>query len=261
MQAVVQLVNELPKFAKVSGDFKRMEEFEALGMNPFYLGVRRQFEGRPLGLDAPDLFIRNLNFAYDDRTILQNLDVSLAMGQKLLVLGPNGGGKSTFAHILSGLFRGAGQLQSVTSHVTSAMLEPAGFFKGTLADHIHSNKLNPGKQAYLKRLLKDFRLEDKLNKDPQYFSEGEKKKAHILLTLLKDADLYIFDEPLTAIDAPTKVMVMTHIFERTQGRLLVVILHGDETFHNHFDKVLRIGKRPVRNAQSYLNMPALSSVS
>jgi len=71
-------------------------------------------------------------------------------------------------------------------------------------------------------------------------SEGEKKKCQIVMTLLKDADIYVFDEPLANIDVESRDVVMRAKFEHTQGKTMISIMHGDEKYRDLFDRVIAL---------------------
>ena len=54
----------------------------------------------------------------------------------------------------------------------------------------------------------------------------------------KEAEVYVFDEPLAGVDIGSKEKVIGEIFRRTEGKTLVVIMHGDGQFHQLFDRVV-----------------------
>jgi ABC-type multidrug transport system ATPase subunit len=81
-----------------------------------------------------------------------------------------------------------------------------------------------------------------LDKDPVELSAGQRKRLEILMVLMKPADLYIIDEPLSGIDVGSKSRIMQAIFETTEGRTLMVIMHGDAEFHGRFDRVLDLSR-------------------
>lgn len=56
------------------------------------------------------------------------------------------------------------------------------------------------------------------------------------MVLVKEAGIYIFDEPLAGIDIGSKEKVMSAIFKHTEDKILIVIMHGDEKFHISFDR-------------------------
>lgn len=88
-------------------------------------------------------------------------------------------------------------------------------------------------------------LTDCLEKDPSELSAGQRKRLEILMVLLKAADLYVVDEPLAGIDVGSKEGVMQAIMASTKGKILLVIMHGDSEFYDHFDRVLDLTQREV----------------
>ena len=76
-------------------------------------------------------------------------------------------------------------------------------------------------------------------------SEGQKKKAQIVMTLLKDADVYIYDEPLASVDAESKEKIVRRQLDRAKGGTLITIMHGDEQFHSHFERIVPLAQRPA----------------
>jgi ABC-type multidrug transport system ATPase subunit len=69
-------------------------------------------------------------------------------------------------------------------------------------------------------------------------SAGQRKKLEVIMGLSKEAEVYVFDEPLAGVDIGSKDKIIGEIFGRTEGKTLVVIMHGDGQFHQLFDRVV-----------------------
>ncbi len=74
--------------------------------------------------------------------------------------------------------------------------------------------------------------------DPESFSSGQKQKAAILMALVKEADLYVFDEPLANVDLASQEMLLERIFEATRGKTLVMAMHCDREVASRFDRAI-----------------------
>src|SRR5690606_25627785 len=120
----------------------------------------------------------------------------------------------------------------------SCLLLPFGFIAGTLKDNADYARLDRQRRRRFADLAARLGLEDELDRDPASLSEGEKKKFQTILTLLKDADFYVSDEPLANVDTGSRDAVMDVIFEHTRGKALLVVMHGDERFGSRFDREL-----------------------
>jgi ABC-type multidrug transport system ATPase subunit len=112
---------------------------------------------------------------------------------------------------------------------------------GTLLDNVNYSELSAGKRETFDALVHQLGLEERQNTDPtSTLSEGEKRKCQVLMTLLKDADLYIFDEPLTNIDTESKHLILQAMMHYTKGKSLVAIMHGDSEYWSLFDRVVEM---------------------
>lgn len=99
---------------------------------------------------------------------------------------------------------------------------------GTIAEHVQYDTLTLAQQQRYTQLIAAFGLQDIVDREIlDDLSEGEKKKVQVILTRLKEADHYIFDEPLAHVDSARKAVIMEHIF---------TILY-DKT--NHYDYAWR----------------------
>lgn len=214
----------IPAFTRLAAHLERIQELGDAAWEP------AQGSGR--------FAVRGLAFGYEDRLVLEQFNLDLKPGEKILIVGPNGSGKSTLAHILSGFLEAReGEIELPGLDRTSALLSPFGFIPGNLADNL-AHAESAEKQLALRRLSDLFGLAGKLDRDPDSFSDGEKKKAQIVMALMKDADLYLLDEPLANVDPWSKDAIMETIFSLTAGRGLIVILHGDDKYRGRFDRVV-----------------------
>lgn len=235
VNSLKNLVGQVPMVAQLAGHLERIQLLETAAVD----------EPAPARTAPGGAWrLRGLGIAFEGKApLLQQLDLGAASGRKVLLVGPNGSGKSTLAHVLTGFLdpRG-GQVDVPGLPRTSALLTPFGFVPGTLRDNL-SHALTGPVNPRIQSLLGLFELEDKLDRDPASFSEGEKKKAQILMTLAKEADLYVFDEPLASIDPASKELVMKAIFSRVEGRSLLMILHGDDQYRDFFDQITDLGEK------------------
>jgi ABC-type multidrug transport system fused ATPase/permease subunit len=228
MNALVSLIDKTPEVSNLFAYADRLDEFRAQQVNP------ERNEHRHVQLAGADI-------GYGDKTIVRNLDLDIATGEKVLLLGQNGTGKTTVLNALAGFLPALNSKVFIPSqNNVSALLPPLNFFRGTLAEHLRLEQLNAEQLKQVNAMLIDFNLFDKLDRDPHDFSEGEKRKAMIALALIKPAELYLFDEPLAAVDIESKHSIMCWIQRMTTGKTLLMVLHGDEEFHPQFDRVIQL---------------------
>jgi ABC-type bacteriocin/lantibiotic exporter with double-glycine peptidase domain len=175
-----------------------------------------------------------------DQLLVENANLAIGNHERVLLVGPNGSGKTTIANVLTrftDLARGSAVIPCRSR--VSAMLAPFHFIPGTLYDNVHYSTLSERQVETFHSLVDRLQLQHKLHADlTRTASEGEKRKCQVLMTLLKDADLYIFDEPLANIDAETKDVIFEAILDLTREKAVMVIMHGDRAYWPLFDKIV-----------------------
>jgi ABC-type bacteriocin/lantibiotic exporter with double-glycine peptidase domain len=203
------------------------------------------FENLPKDSEATEpatglVELEQLSVSFGESEVLSDFSFKMEANQKVLVLGANGAGKSTLAKILTGFVaQNQGVIRRIARERVSALITPFCFVPGTLEEHVGYQNLGPSKRQVFQTLTEEFGLVKKRELDiASTFSEGEKKKAQIIMTLLKDASLYILDEPMVHLDIDSRKVAMHWIMTLTKHKGLIVIMHGDEQYYRQFDRVL-----------------------
>ena len=226
------IVKTIPTLSKIKGDVNRLIEFRNIGNKVNQLSEK----------NSGNIKLNKLKFAYDSsKTIFSDLNFEAKKGEKILVIGDNGSGKSTFIHILLNLLHpseGKAELYSIER--ISALTLPFYFIPGSLKDNVNYNNLSNERKDMFYTLLEKISLKGYEDKDPSSFSTGERQKCAIIMTLIKNADLYIFDEPIANVDKKSKDPIMEMILKYTERKTLIVILHGEEKYYKKFDSIFNI---------------------
>jgi ATP-binding cassette subfamily B protein len=183
--------------------------------------------------------VSNVEFAYNGKPVLKNFSLQLAPKEKVVIVGANGSGKTTLANMLSG-YLAASQGDMVLPERISSVTLPIIFPPLKVKDLVDDAGL-----------LAAFSLRDQavLEAFADELSAGQQQKLALSLALSKDADLYIIDEPLANLDPESRDTAINLILERTREKNLILVMHGAEEYHKHFDRVIRMEAVPV-NVQS-----------
>jgi ATP-binding cassette subfamily B protein len=187
--------------------------------------------------------VSNVAFAYNGKPVLKNFSLQLAPKEKVVIVGANGSGKTTLANMLSGYLapsQGDIVLPERISSVTLPIIFPPLKVKDLVDDA---------------GLLAAFSLRDQavLEAFADELSAGQQQKLALSLALSKDADLYIIDEPLANLDPESRDTAINLILERTREKNLILVMHGAEEYHKHFDRVIRMEAVPVTFKAAQLN--------
>ncbi|MFG6116252.1 ABC transporter ATP-binding protein [Halobacillus sp. MO56] len=210
----------------------------------------------------PLLHIDNLHGGYTHKNVLHGISFDVYPNEIVGLIGLNGAGKSTtIKHIIGMMQAKKGQVavngqrfednpEAYRQQMAYIPEMPILYDELTLYEHLHLTAMAYGieEQQFKQRLdplLKEFRLEKKLNWFPVHFSKGMRQKVMIMCAFLIEPSLYIVDEPFVGLDplgiqsylqlmeemkqAGAGVLMSTHILataERYCDRF--VILHDGE---------------------------------
>jgi ABC-type multidrug transport system fused ATPase/permease subunit len=235
INAGAEIIKQIPEMSRQEGLIQRLRDFESL---PDEQPVR----GVPVSSGANVVELTGVQVTLGSQPILENVELTVENNERVLVIGPNGSGKTTMANLLAQFIEASDGSVNVPSRSRiSALLAPFHFVPGTLLDNVNYARLSEDKRRMFAALVDQLDLRERQNTDlASTLSEGEKRKCQVLMTLLKDADLYIFDEPLTNIDTESKRLILQTIMDYTRRKSLIAIMHGDSEYWSLFDRVVEM---------------------
>lgn len=199
------------------------------------------------------LEVENLVGGYSQIPVLKNISFKVKPGQIVGLIGLNGAGKSTTINHIIGLLRP--QQGKITIDQISLQQDPQAYKKNlsyipempvlytelTLREHldltIMAYNLNR-EQAWKKadRLLRIFRLDNKLDWFPAKFSKGMRQKVMIVCAFLADSSYYIIDEPFLGLDPlATRDLLRLIAAEKQRGAGILMSTHVLSTAQTECD--------------------------
>ena len=162
--------------------------------------------------------IENLNYKYEDENILNNISFQIKKGEKVILLGSNGSGKSTILRVLAGLYFSKGywfnNKEITKKEVNKEFRKKVGIlfqnpesmiFNPTVYDEIAFSlrEFNIPIEDKVEKIAKTFGITTLLKKNPLYLSGGEKQKVILASILIYEPEIILLDEPTTAMDPRT----------------------------------------------------------
>ena len=219
-----------------------------------YSGIKSQaeflnklFKEQSLGtekIDIDSLKFNNVSFKYPntDNYILKDLHFNINIGDKLVILGKSGSGKSTIFKLLMGFFSPiSGQILVNNKNIDNFELsyyrnqfayvsQDTKLFDMSVIDNIKYSLTVTNEEVYA--LISKYKITpvyEKLEKgletnagtDGNNLSGGQKQMVLILRVLLKKPKIYLFDEPTAALDPNTKKIIY-NILRDLNGTVLVI---------------------------------------
>jgi cobalt/nickel transport system ATP-binding protein len=218
---------------------------------------------------GPQLEVVDISYAYLGRfPALEGVSLAIQPGERVALLGPNGGGKSTLLKILAGLvFADSGSYRAFGHDVTEDTLEDQQFneafrsrlgfvfqntdaqlFSPTVRDELAFGPLNMG----LSQAETSARVDDTLelldiaalaDRAPYQLSEGQKKRVAIGSVLVMNPETLLFDEPTAALDPASQSWFLDLLDELNRaGKTLVVATHDLATVERLADREIVLGE-------------------
>ena len=197
---------------------------------------------------------RKVSFRYrPEMPVLREIDLAIAPGMKVALVGATGAGKSTLLGLLPRFFDPTGgsvhidgvdlreyRLKSLRRQI-AMVLQPPLVFPISVRDNIAYGRPEAS-DAEIEQAARLARIHDLIVSLPQGYatvlgdtaslSEGEKQRLTIARAILRDAPILVLDEPTSALDVETEALVMEGIARLTQGRTTFIIAHRLSTVRN-----------------------------
>ncbi len=208
-----------------------------------------------------EIILNNISFTYPHTGIkaLRNFSLQIAAGEKVAIIGKTGSGKSTIAHLLlrmydiqqgdllmDGHMIGDYDLKELRKQIAYAP-QDTYLFSDTIHNNIKFGKDDADKESVIKaavmadldkdvqRLQKGY--ETVIGERGVMLSGGQKQRIILARAILKDSNILILDECLSAVDTQTEKTILYNLEDHLNGKTTIVITHRLFTGWQ-FDKIV-----------------------
>ena len=204
------------------------------------------------------LDIKNLEFSYEEKKILKNFSLEIKKGQRVLVYGKSGKGKSTLIDIISGFYdnyngkiyvdnkciRGKINWGTKMGYLTQSffILDDSILNNIVLNDNLDENRLSEViSVCQLNKIIdtKKNGVNTIIGERGGMLSGGEKQRIGLARALYRNPDILILDEPTSSLDDETANNFIDAVL-KLDNKLTIIMVTHDKKFENKFDKIIKL---------------------
>ena len=208
-----------------------------------------------------NILFENVNFTYPHTGIyaIRNFNLEIKKGEKVAIVGKTGSGKSTIAQLLLRMYdTDSGTISYDSKEIKNIPLQnmrsqlsyvpqDVFLFSDTVSNNIKFGKANAtneevnnaAKQASIYNEISLFAegMETIVGERGVTLSGGQKQRISIARAMIKDPNIVIFDDCLSAVDARTEKTILTNLYDYLQNKTAIIITHRIFSLFN-FDKII-----------------------
>ncbi len=220
---------------------------------------------------TPIISFKNFSFQYraQKKPTLQDIDLDIYPGERVLIAGPSGSGKSTLAACINGLnpFSNPGECSGtlmvdgvdaphssifdLAGHVGTVLQDPDGQFIGlTVGEDIaFSLENNCTPQPEMKEIVQHAAelvgIENHLGFAPHELSGGQKQRVSLAGVMVDDVKILLFDEPLANLDPATgkqAIELIDTIQQKTDATVLIIEHRLEDVLWRNVDRIVLVNE-------------------
>jgi len=211
----------------------------------------------PVGpAEAPAVRVRGFTRRFGDVTVLDDLDIEIAQGEFVALLGRSGSGKTTLLRTLAGIDDAGGQdVQAPAARAVvfqDARLMPWKRVWRNVALGLRGSDVRNRAEA----ALREVGLAERLEAWPGTLSGGEAQRVSLARALVRDPGLLLLDEPFAALDALTRIRMHELVLSlwRRHAPAILLVTHDVDEAIALADRVLVLERGRIA-AEERIDLP------
>lgn len=219
-----------------------------------------------------DIEFKDVYFSYEEKSILEGIDLKIEAGKMLALVGPSGGGKTTFCNLIPRFYDvSSGDITIDNKSIYKITLESLRgnigivqqdvfLFTGTIKENIlygnheatDEEVIIAAKRANIHKFIMSLPdgYDTYIGERGVKLSGGQKQRISIARVFLKNPPILILDEATSALDNTTEYMIQKSLEELCKGRTTIVVAHRLSTIKNA-DQILVLTDKGIEEKGSH----------
>ena len=197
-----------------------------------------------------DIIFRNVYHKYNDKFVLENINLKIEKGEKVVLVGQIGSGKSTLIKLLLGFQKiemGSIKIDGISiddipntelrEHIFYIPQKPKLFNRTLYENIIYGLKKAPTKEEIV-QLLTDLKLDDvaktfkdkmeeECGVDGNSLSGGQRQMVWLLRSFYRNSRILVLDEPTASLDPKNKKLMISVIQKMSMGKTVIIVSHDE----------------------------------
>lgn len=197
---------------------------------------------------------KDVHFSYENKKILEGISLNIGAGKMVALVGPSGGGKTTFCNLIPRFYEiESGDILIDGNSIYDAKIDSLRknigivqqevfLFTGTIKENILYGNMNATEEEIIEACklanIHDFIMKQKdgyetyIGERGVKLSGGQKQRISIARVFLKNPPILILDEATSALDNTTEYMIQKSLEKLCVGRTTIVVAHRLSTIRN-----------------------------
>ena len=192
--------------------------------------------------------ITDLSFGYDDRDVLSHINLAIAPGERVGIIGRSGQGKSTLLALMGGdLIPRSGQV--TLRDASASVAQTTWLFTGTIADNLRIARPD-ATEADMWAALERARVADEIRSMPSGLdtqlgeqglgiSGGQAQRISLARAIISGRRIILLDEPTSHVDLASEREILAAIDDLGRDHTLIMVTHRTTTLR-HMDRIITV---------------------
>lgn len=183
--------------------------------------------------------INNLTKSFDKKLVFNNFTLEIPDNKTTVITGESGCGKTTLLRIIAGLDTDFdGEIIGNDKKISYVFQEPRLFDAITVKQNLEL--IDKGTLLSVDEILSIVELKNDANLYPNELSGGMKMRLSLARALYYDGDIFLMDEPFSALDNDMKNRIIPRVFELLKNKTVIIVSHNDDELKEYTDNLIKI---------------------